>query len=144
MNSKIGFLALLRKFSQSLKKRQKAGAIALASGSILLSLNPVGAQTPQKLGVIRSPENRDRWSSINNRLQQVGIDYCVLDLNDLNSRTNLDALGVIFLPSVETLDGVQVGRLQQWLSQGGAIVASGPTGSLSSPAVRTQLRSLLG
>lgn len=147
MHSQKGFAALLRKYSQIFPVHSNPwwrGAIALAWGIILGTSEGAFAQNPQKLGVIRSAENAAQWTSINNRLQQVGIDYCILDLDDLNTQANLDNLAVIFLPSIETLNGVQVSRLQQWFAQGGAIVASGPTGSLSSPAVRSQLRTLLG
>ncbi|MFP4297411.1 MAG: glycoside hydrolase family 10 protein [Spirulinaceae cyanobacterium] len=124
--------------------QKRTWAIVLGCCTLLGANDSAIAQNLQKLGVIRSPENAAQWTSINNRLQGIGIDYCILDLSDLDTEANLDQIGVIFLPNVETLDGVQVSRLQQWFAQGGAIVASGPTGSLSSPAVRSQLRSLLG
>jgi len=143
VNSKIRFATRLREYSQFPWLRL-VGAIALSGYSLLGTIDRAIAQNPQKLGVVRSPENTAQWTSINNRLQQVGVDYCILDLEDLNTEAQLDQIGVIFLPSVETLNGVQANRLQQWFAQGGAIVASGPTGSLSSPAVRSQLRSLLG
>ncbi|HYX18097.1 MAG TPA: family 10 glycosylhydrolase, partial [Nostoc sp.] len=49
-----------------------------------------------------------------------------------------------FLPNVETLTPTQAIALEEWMSKGGRLIASGPVGSLSAPGVRQLLRSLLG
>lgn len=97
-----------------------------------------------RLGVIRNSENATQWAEINSRLQAAGVDYCVVNLDDLNPNANLSDLKVLFLPNVETLNGAQVSRLETWMSQGGQVIVSGPTGTLSQPQVRDQLRSLFG
>lgn len=97
-----------------------------------------------RLGIVRSQENSSQWTGILTRLQNAGADYCELNLSDLHPNADLQDVGILFLPNIETLNGAQVTRLKTWVEKGGKIIVSGPTGSLSQPQVRSQLRSLLG
>jgi len=101
------------------------------------------AQTP-RLGVVKSPENAMQWEGITTRLQAAGVAYCVVDLSQVDEVKDLTGTRVIFLPNIETLTPAQVTALQRWSRKGGRVIASGPVGSLSSPEVKSSLRSLLG
>lgn len=138
---------------QKIKPQQK---ISQSSTRKLLSLlscfwlltfaSPAGAQG-NKLGVIKSPENLRQWRGITNRLRSMAVDYCVIDVSSTTNNVedvDLAPVKILFLPNVETLSNNQVTALQKWMSKGGKVIVSGPTGSLSAPQVRTQLRSLLG
>lgn len=115
----------------------------IISGSFLVLPSSANAQMSQ-LGVVRSGENQGQWSGITARLRASGVAYCVVDLQQLKSAANLAGTQVLFLPNVETLSDVEVGTLQDWMDKGGRTIVSGPTGTLSSPNVRSALRSLFG
>lgn len=65
-------------------------------------------------------------------------------LADVRSATDLGDRKVLFLPNVETLTPAQTIALEEWMSKGGRLIASGPVGSLSAPGVRQLLRSIVG
>lgn len=115
--------------------------LPIASG--LMSL-PALAAEKEVLGVVRSGENASQWASITKRLQASGVNYCVIDLEDVRSATDLSDRPVVFLPSVETLTPAQAIALESWMSRGGKVIASGAVGDKSQPGVRQLLRSLLG
>lgn len=96
------------------------------------------------VGVVRSPENAKQWSTITERLQTVGVNYCILESNNWQNEQDLNNVKVLFLPNVENISGSQLTALQQWMSRGGQVIVTGPTGNLSQPEVRTQLKSLFG
>ncbi len=130
--------------SSQFKPRSKYLALLSLCLSIFsLAATPVEAQT-DKLGVLRSPENARQWSGITSRLQATGVDYCVVDVAGSSPELDLSGVEVLFLPNVERLNGRQVAILQRWMAQGGKVIVTGPTGSLSAPEVRNQLRSLFG
>ncbi|MEH2046222.1 family 10 glycosylhydrolase [Nostoc sp.] len=110
-----------------------------------LSILPVTAATEEPvLSVVYGQENANQWRGISDRLQTIGVKYCVISLNDVKSGADWGDRRVLFLPNVETLTPTQAIALEDWMSRGGRLIASGPVGSLSSPGVRQLLRSLLG
>jgi uncharacterized lipoprotein YddW (UPF0748 family) len=115
--------------------------------SVLLSwsivLTPTLA-TAEVLGVVKSQENARQWAEITNRLQQVGVNYCIVDTANWQRELDLGNISVLLLPNVENLTGSQAIALEQWMNRGGKVIVTGPTGNLSQPQVRSQLRSLFG
>ncbi|MBN4005196.1 family 10 glycosylhydrolase [Nostoc sp. LPT] len=110
-----------------------------------LSILPVTAATEEPvLSVVYGQENANQWRGISDRLQTIGMKYCVISLSDVKSGGDWGDRRVLFLPNVETLTPTQAIALEDWMSKGGRLIASGPIGSLSSPGVRQLLRSLLG
>ncbi|MEH1894197.1 MAG: family 10 glycosylhydrolase [Nostoc sp.] len=127
---------------------KKAGFFILSFNFLILnsfSILPVTAATEEPvLSVVHSPENANQWTGITDRLQTIGVKYCVIPLNDVKSGADWGDRRVLFLPNVETLTPTQAIALEEWMSKGGRLIASGPLGSLSSAGVRQLLRSLLG
>ena len=109
----------------------------------LLGLPRAFAQTVN-LGVVKSPDNQANWSDITDRLQSTGVDYCVVDLSQVNQRSDLGNTQLLFLPNIERLEPEHLATLQEWMRQGGRVIVSGSVGILSQPEVRNRLRSLLG
>ncbi|MHC5745148.1 MAG: family 10 glycosylhydrolase [Nostoc sp.] len=130
-------------------KIKKARRLFILSCEIVvlnfLSILPVTAATEEPvLSVVYGQENANQWTGISDRLQTIGVKYCVISLNDVKSGADWGDRRVLFLPNVETLTPTQAIALEDWMSKGGRLIASGPVGSLSSPGVRQLLRSLLG
>ena len=127
---------------------RKAGFFILSFNFLILndfSILPVTAATEEPvLSVVHSQENANQWTGITDRLQTIGVKYCVIPLTDVKSGADWGDRRVLFLPNVETLTPTQAIALEEWMSKGGRLIASGPIGSLSSPGVRQLLRSLLG
>ncbi|MFS0517335.1 family 10 glycosylhydrolase [Nostoc sp. UIC 10607] len=127
---------------------KKAGFFILSFNFLILNsfrILPVTAATEEPvLSVVHSQENANQWTGITDRLQAIGIKYCVIPLTDVKSGRDWGDRRVLFLPNVETLTPTQAIALEEWMSKGGRLIASGPVGSLSSPGVRQLLRSLLG
>ncbi|MBD0387833.1 MAG: glycoside hydrolase family 10 protein, partial [Nostoc sp. C3-bin3] len=127
---------------------KKAGFFILSFNFLILNsfrILPVTAATEEPvLSVVHSQENANQWAGISDRLQAIGAKYCVITLNDVKSVADWGDRRVLFLPNVETLTPTQAIALEEWMSKGGRLIASGPVGSLSSPGVRQLLRSLLG
>ncbi|MDZ8183349.1 MAG: family 10 glycosylhydrolase [Nostoc sp. ChiSLP02] len=96
------------------------------------------------LSVVHSQENANQWAGITDRLQSIGAKYCVIPLDNVKSLGDWGDRRILFLPNVETLTPTQAIALEEWMSKGGRLIASGPAGSLSAPGVRQLLRSLLG
>ncbi|MCC5646792.1 family 10 glycosylhydrolase [Nostoc sp. CHAB 5824] len=137
------------------KSHKKANSQIKKPGFFILSFNflilnsfsflPVTAATEEPvLSVVHSQENANQWTGITDRLQTIGVKYCVIPLNDVKSVADWGDRRILFLPNVETLTPTQAIALEEWMSKGGRLIASGPVGSLSSPGVRQLLRSLLG
>lgn len=127
----------------SLEKIKNSFFCLLPLASCLVSLPTVGAE-PAVLGVVKSEENANQWTGITTRLQVAGVAYCVIELPSVKSAADLSDRTVLFLPNVETLTPTQAIALEEWMSRGGRVIASGPVGNLSQPGVRQMLRSLLG
>lgn len=116
---------------------------------LLPLLSPLAAQTATAaptnvLGVVRSQENAAQWTGITERLQAAKVAYCVIDLESVRNVTDFSNLPVVFLPNVANISPTQAIALEEWLSRGGKVIASGPVGNMSQPGVRQLLRSLLG
>ncbi|MBN3921619.1 family 10 glycosylhydrolase, partial [Nostoc sp. NMS4] len=130
-------------------KIKKARKLFILSCEIVvlsfLSILPVTAATEEPvLSVVYDQENANQWRGISDRLQTIGVKYCVISLNDVKSGADWGDRRVLFLPNIETLTPTQAIALEDWMSKGGRLIASGPVGSLSSAGVRQLLRSLLG
>ncbi|MEH2422884.1 MAG: family 10 glycosylhydrolase [Nostoc sp.] len=127
---------------------KKAGFFILSFNFLILnsfSILPVTAATEEAvLSVVHSQENANQWTGITDRLQTIGVKYCVIPLADVKSVADWGDRRVLFLPNVETLTPTQAIGLEEWMSKGGRLIASGPVGSLSASGVRQLLRSLLG
>ncbi|MEI6444436.1 MAG: family 10 glycosylhydrolase [Nostocales cyanobacterium ELA583] len=94
--------------------------------------------------VVNSQDNPKQWQGISNRLQKLNVDYCIIPLSQVKNKDDWGKSQVLFLPNVEVLTTEQAIALDQWVSQGGYLIASGPVGNLSTPGVRQLLRKLLG
>lgn len=118
--------------------------------SILLTLLPLNfLQKPllalgTPVGVVRSQENAKQWSTITERLQAVGVSYCILETQNWQKEEDLKNVKVLFLPNVENINSSQAIALHNWMSRGGQVIVTGPTGNLSQPEIRTQLKSIFG
>ncbi len=96
------------------------------------------------ISIVYSQENAAQWTGISNRLQASGVRYCVISLDSVRTMADWGERPILFLPNVEMLSPAQVIALEEWMSKGGRLIASGPVGSLSAPGVRQLLRSMLG
>ncbi|MGH2414954.1 MAG: hypothetical protein ACRDEA_14950, partial [Microcystaceae cyanobacterium] len=96
------------------------------------------------MSIVQSEENANQWAGITNRLQTTGVKYCVIALSSVKSAADWGDRTVLFLPNVESLTPAQAIALEEWMSKGGRLIASGPVGSLSAPGVRQLLRTILG
>ena len=110
----------------------------------LMVLLPTPGSANILLGIVRSPENTDEWNQIITRIRATGVSYQPIDLTQINTVADLSGIKIIFLPNVEKLTQTQVEVLQEWVKQGGKLIASGQVGRKSQAGVRQQLRSLLG
>ncbi|BAZ51500.1 hypothetical protein NIES4103_41570 [Nostoc sp. NIES-4103] len=130
------------------KKIRKTGFFILIFKFFIwnyFSISPVTAATEEPiLSVVQSQENTQQWAEITKRLQSIGAKYCVIGLADVKSAADWGDRTVLFLPNVETLTPAQAIALEEWMSKGGNLIATGPLGSLSTPGVRHLLRSLMG
>jgi uncharacterized lipoprotein YddW (UPF0748 family) len=95
-------------------------------------------------GVVKSQENTRNWDEITGRLQQIGLNYCVVDASSWQEEADLGNLDLLLLPNVEKLNGAQSMSLQKWMNRGGKAIVTGPTGELSTSEVRSQLHKLFG
>jgi uncharacterized lipoprotein YddW (UPF0748 family) len=128
-------------------KIKKAGFFIFSLKFLLLNcfnILPATAAEELVLSIVQSPENANQWTGITNRLQAAGVKYCVIPLADVRSAADWGERRVLFLPNVESLTPTQAITLEEWMSKGGRLIASGPVGSLSAPGVRQLLRTLLG
>jgi hypothetical protein len=97
----------------------------------LLSILPATAAAEEPiLSVVQSQENTQQWTGITKRLQTLGAKYCVIGLADVRSAADWGDRRVLFLPNVETFTPAQAIALEEWMSNGENLVASGPVGSL--------------
>ncbi|MEH2069389.1 MAG: family 10 glycosylhydrolase [Nostoc sp.] len=111
----------------------------------LFNILPVKAATEEPvLSVVYSQENANQWTGITDRLQTAGVKYCVIPLDNVRNMADWGDRRILFLPNLETLNPTQAIALEEWMSKGGRLIATGPMGSLSAPGVRQLLRSLLG
>lgn len=114
----------------SLKLAQEAGQISTAATA--------------QLAVVKSLDNDGHWAGIRRRLGLTGVDYCIVDLAQVQNASDLGNPQLLFLPNIELLKPLQLVALQEWMRQGGRVIVSGPVGNLSQPAVRNRLRTLFG
>ncbi|ACB49595.1 unknown [Crocosphaera subtropica ATCC 51142] len=97
-----------------------------------------------KVGVVKSPENENQWTSIRNRLLATNIQFCLIEAENWKTAEDLRNVRTLFLPNVATITGQQAQALETWVTGGGNLIVSGPTGNLSESAVKDQLRALFG
>ena len=130
------------------KKVKKAGFFIFTFKLLIFNsfgILPATATTGEPvLSVVHSQENQQQWAEITQRLQAINVKYCVIPIANVRSAADWGDRQVLFLPNVEKLTSVQAIALQEWMSKGGNLIASGPVGSLSDPGVRQLMRSLLG
>jgi uncharacterized lipoprotein YddW (UPF0748 family) len=121
------------------------GIIATLSYIISLGyqISPVLA-AGEIFGVVKSQENVRQWDEITARLQQIGVNYCVVDASSWQEEADLGNLDLLLLPNVEKINGAQSMSLQRWMNRGGKAIVTGATGELSNSEVRSQLRQLFG
>ncbi len=110
----------------------------------LFNVLPAAAATESVISVIQSPENANQWKGITTRLEEAGVNYCVIPLNSIRNTADWGSRTVILLPNVETLTPSQAISLEEWVGKGGNVIASGPVGSLSAPGVRRLIKDVLG
>ncbi len=112
----------------------------------LFAIAPAIAATAEEpvFSIVHTQENASQWAGIENRLQAIGAKYCVISLDSVKSAADWGARPVLFLPNVESISPVQAIALEEWMRNGGRLIASGPVGSSSAPGVRQLLQSLLG
>jgi len=129
-------------------KLKKAGCLILKLQFLLFSfchIAPASATDNQpRLSIIQTPENTQQWQGIQKRLQAAGVKYCVIPLDNVKDMADWGDRNIVFLPNVEAINVTQAIALEEWMSKGGRLIASGPVGSSSSPGVRQLMQSLLG
>jgi uncharacterized lipoprotein YddW (UPF0748 family) len=102
-------------------------------------------EQPPVLGVIKSADSSDSdWQTMVERLDATGLEYQVIEWSEVQRKSDLGAVTVLFLPSAEQITSGQMLGLQAWLNRGGRLIVSGAVGSQSSAGVQNILRSLLG
>ncbi|MDJ0580672.1 family 10 glycosylhydrolase [Crocosphaera sp.] len=144
---------MLRKVKREQTKPLKKKKVVFSLKSLLKLLSPLIASsfliTPShallgRVGVVRSPENQQQWTSIRNRLLATGMQFCLLEAENWQTAEDLRNVRTLFLPNIETITGQQAEAIENLVSRGGNLIVSGPTGNLSESAVRDQLRALFG
>ncbi|MGV2828783.1 family 10 glycosylhydrolase [Myxosarcina sp. GI1(2024)] len=125
---------------------QLSGKILLKTSFFLIPwiLSVNSATAAEVLGVVKSRENVNQWQEITNRLQNVGVEFCIVDTVDWQSPRDFGRVNVLLLPNVETISQNQTEALQQWMNRGGKVIVTGATGNSSKFSVRQRLRSLFG
>ena len=110
----------------------------------LINILPATAATEPVISVVQSRENASQWKGITTRLEESGVNYCVISLDSVVNTGDWGNRTVLFLPNVEKLTPSQAISLEEWVSKGGRVIASGPVGSLSAPGVRRLINNILG
>jgi uncharacterized lipoprotein YddW (UPF0748 family) len=110
----------------------------------LFNILPATAATEPVISVVQSRENVNQWQGITDRLNSSGVNYCVIPLSQVKNTADWGSRTVLFLPNVEKLTPSQAITLEEWVTKGGQVIASGPVGSLSAPGVRRLIQNLLG
>ncbi|MEL7240717.1 MAG: family 10 glycosylhydrolase [Cyanobacteria bacterium J06573_2] len=118
--------------------------LAVTLFSNLLNTLPATAASEPVISVIQSRENSSQWKGITTRLENAGVNYCVIPLDKVRNTGDWGNRKVLFLPNVEKLSPSQAISLEEWVSKGGRVIASGPVGSLSAPGVRRLIKNILG
>ena len=148
-NIKVGSNKFKFKFELKFKFRLKKLGLFVLNSQLLIfnhyfTLPAAAATEKPVLSIVYSQENANQWQGITNRLQAANLKYCIVPLSQVRTAADLGDRKVLFLPNVETLTPAAAIALEEWMSKGGRLVASGPTGSLSAPGVRNLVRTLLG
>ncbi len=110
----------------------------------LFNVLPATAATEPVISVIQSRENANQWKGITSRLEEAGVNYCVIPLKSIRNTADWGSRSVLLLPNVENLTPSQAISLEEWVGKGGQVIASGPVASLSPPGVRRLIKNLLG
>ena len=122
----------------------KCQFLACALFGNLINILPATAATEPVISVVQSRENASQWKGITTRLEESGVNYCVISLDSVVNTGDWGNRTVLFLPNVEKLTPSQAISLEEWVSKGGRVIASGPVGSLSAPGVRRLIKNILG
>jgi extradiol dioxygenase family protein len=109
-----------------------------------ISSMPPAIAISARFGVVKTTDNASQWNEITKRLQATGVDYCIVDASRWQDESALGQTRVLLFPNVDNLDQRQAIALERWMGRGGRVIVTGPTGNLSQPQVRDQLRSLFG
>lgn len=109
-----------------------------------VSANESESLRGRKISIVYSQENANQWAGISKRLQAVGVDYCIIPLNRVQTVGDWGERRVLLMPNIENISPSQAIALEEWMSKGGRLVATGPFGVSSSPGVRQLLRTLTG
>ena len=125
------------------KRNSKLLALISSLLSLTFSMAPAEAVTAQ-LGVIKTKENAAQWEEITKRLRETGVDYCIVDASKWQDVNDFGGIRVLLMPNVDSINRIQANALEIWMSRGGRAIVTGPTGNLSQPEIREQLRLLLG
>lgn len=120
------------------------GLILLMGGLINNAPGAMAQSSEVNLGVVLSQENIDQWDEISSRLNDIAVNYCVLDTRDWQNPEDLRSVDILFFPNVNRITNSQANALKVWVDGGGKVIASGPTGESSSGEVKNTLRDILG
>lgn len=68
----------------------------------------------------------------------------MISLKEVKRAADWGQRRVLFLPNLERLTSQQAIALDEWISNGGLVITSGPIGNLSSSGTRQLVRSIMG
>ncbi|AFZ47399.1 protein of unknown function DUF187 [Cyanobacterium stanieri PCC 7202] len=119
-------------------------ALLLLIGGLINSPGAIAQSSRVNVGVVLSQENINQWDQISSRLNDVAVNYCVLDTRDWQTPEDLQSVDILFFPNVNRITNSQASALQVWVNNGGRVIASGPTGESSSGEVKNTLRDIFG
>lgn len=132
-----------KKIQLSIGKKENILSLILSILSLTWLATPAKAQL-RRVGVVKSPENVNQWTEIEQRLKATGIDYCILDSSKWQETADLNTVRVLLLPNVEKINGAQAIALEAWMKSGGRVIVTGPTGNLSQRDIQEKLKELFG
>ncbi|MEO0803031.1 MAG: family 10 glycosylhydrolase [Cyanobacteria bacterium J06642_2] len=114
------------------------GALAISLGFTL------PATALPTVTVVREEAANQKWSEIEQQLQQADIDYRVLDREDV-AWDELTDVQVLFLPNAVQLTAEQMDSVEVWMKEdGGLLIASGPVSQTLSSEAKSKFRELAG
>jgi len=127
-----------------LNQKIKAAGLQIITFNLLI-LNSLPAMAQEAvLSVVKSEDNATQWQPITARLQAAGVGYCVISLKDVKTQADWGQRRVLFLPNVGRFTSEQAIALEEWVSNGGLVITSGPIGNSSALGARELVRSLVG
>ena len=128
--------------------RHATAPAAVAEGSETHSKQadsqPSSRLESQVVGIVVADSSDIDPDVLVSRVNQVGVDYRMVDWRSVQTLDDLAGLTVLVLPNVESISPQQLQVLQAWSHQGGRLIASGNFGGSSAAAVQLEVRSLMG